>query len=100
MIWARKVDANQAEIVDRLRALHCEVHDMSRMGQGWPDLLINLCGETYVAEVKTARGKFTPAQIEFHAEWSGRPIVLLRTVRDAECFVIRVRNEVFNGRDD
>lgn len=94
MIFARKVDNNHKEIVQRLRALHCEVHDMSRVGKGFPDLLVNLCGKTYLCEVKNGKGKLTLDQIHFHENWTGQPIVILKSVRDAECFVIRVRNEI------
>jgi AmiR/NasT family two-component response regulator len=100
MIWARKTDSNHKEIVERLRALHCQVIDMSRVGKGFPDLLVNCAGSMHLCEVKNGRGKLTDDQLDFHEEWTGPPIVILRTVRDAEVFVIRCRNEVFNGRDD
>lgn len=42
--YARKVDANHAEIRDGLRALGHEVLDLSAAGQGIPDLMVKRKG--------------------------------------------------------
>lgn len=97
MIFARKVDGNHKEIVSRLRALKCQVHDLSRVGKGFPDILVNVAGKTYLCEIKAENGSLTPDQRKFHDDWSGPPIVILKSIRDAECFVIRVRNEQLKG---
>ena len=72
-------DGNHAEIVATLRAAGCGVCDLAAVGAGVPDLLV--CGPTWphgtmLLEVKdsskppSAR-KLTPAQVIFHASWSG-----------------------------
>jgi hypothetical protein len=78
---AAKVDANHAEIVRALRAAGCGVLDLSRVGDGCPDLLVHApthpaCQFGILLEIKdgnkppSAR-KLTPAQLKFHAAWKG-----------------------------
>jgi hypothetical protein len=81
-IWARKVDANQAEIVDALRQLGASVLILSRVGQGCADLAVGLRGETFFLEVKTDKGKLTPAEKEFMDSWRGH-YAIVRTPEEA-----------------
>lgn len=76
---AAKTDANHAEIVAALRQAGCGVLDLSRVGNGCPDLLVHLPSYPWrqaLVEVKdgskppSAR-KLTPDQEKFHAEWKG-----------------------------
>lgn len=85
---AAKVDENQAEIVAALRVVGCSVLPLHAVGQGCPDLLVApRNGEMVLLEVKdgakppSAR-KLTPDQVEFHASWRGR-IVVVCSVREA-----------------
>lgn len=78
---ARKVDANQPEIIAALEKIGASVFPM-----GKPlDLLVGYQGVTHILEVKNADGKnkLEPDQETFIAEWRGRPPVIVRTVDDA-----------------
>lgn len=68
---ACRVDANHKEIVEIYRAHGCSVHDASRMGEGFPDLIIGFSGISSLSEVKTASGVLTSAQNEFFKLWRG-----------------------------
>lgn len=72
--FARKVDDNHAAIRDGLRACGVRVHDTSRLGGGFPDLLCRYFGRIVLLEVKDPRQvpskrRLTAAEAEFHAEW-------------------------------
>jgi hypothetical protein len=74
--WAAKVDGNHQEIVKSLRQLGWSVLDLSRVGQGCPDLLIAKRGRTLLAEVKTPTGRLGPPQRAFLKQWNGCHCVL------------------------
>jgi hypothetical protein len=75
---ARRVDANQQQIVDRLRACSVAVEIV-----GKPlDLAICHRGETLFMEVKGKDGRLTKAQVEFIARWPGR-VEVVRSPDDA-----------------
>ena len=79
--YAKKTDNNQQEIMDALRAAGYYTLDMSRVGQGFPDLLcVNKAGQVVLLEVKTPGGRLTEAEQRFHAEYKGA----LYVVRSAE----------------
>jgi Holliday junction resolvase len=79
---AAKVDKNQREIVEALRAAGCSVLILSRVGQGCPDLAVGKWGRTYLLEVKTARGTLTEPEQEFMETWRGH-VQVVRTVDEA-----------------
>ena len=85
MKWARKRDANERGIIERLKARGCNVQQLD--GSGVPDLLVQFDGELYLLEVKERGSKagpahrrndgdllseLTPAQVKFWAGW-GEP---------------------------
>jgi Holliday junction resolvase len=75
MAYARRTDANQAEIVKTLREAGADVYDLSKVGKGIPDLLVTFNGETILMEVKRdAKAKFTAEQLKFIAKWKGGPL--------------------------
>ena len=75
MAYAKRTDANQAEIVKTLREAGADVYDLSRDGKGIPDLLVTFNGETILMEVKrNAKAKFTADQLKFIAKWKGGPL--------------------------
>jgi len=78
-----KVDANQPEIVGVFRAVGASVVITSDQGDGFPDLIVGLCGETELVEIKTPQGKLTPDQETWHGTWRGRPVRVIRTVEQA-----------------
>lgn len=87
---AAKVDANQAEIVGALRSVGAQVLDLSRVGQGCPDILVGFRGKNHLLEIKRpkakgeAAGRLTEDQLRFMAGWIGRgQAAVVRTVDDA-----------------
>ena len=80
--YARKTDSNQRDIVAALLKSGCSVLDLSRVGQGCPDLLVGRAGKCYLLEVKSLKGKLNPLQGEFHRAWNGN-IAIVRTPEEA-----------------
>jgi hypothetical protein len=80
---ARKVDANQCEIVQALGQAGYHVTDLSAVGKGCPDLLVTRFGQCGLVEVKNKEGRnrFTPAQVEYYAA-AKCPIYIIRSVND------------------
>lgn len=78
--YKRRKDANHSSITRTLEKLGCAVADLSRVGEGCPDLLVSRDGEQVLAEIKTATGKPTKPQKEFARAWQGE----IRTVRNEE----------------
>ena len=81
MRYARKVDANQSDIVEALRAIpECSVLLLSSVGDGCPDLLIGYRGANLLVELKnpeTLRGEKPETiarQQEFRDGWRGAVI--------------------------
>lgn len=84
---AARVDANQAEIVDALRAAWCSVVVLSAVGGGVWDIVVGRAGINYLLEIKDgskppSQRKRTPAQVRLHAEWRGQQAVC-KTVEEA-----------------
>lgn len=85
---AAKIDANQPEIVETLRAYGCAVQSLAAIGRGCPDLLAwSPWVGAQLLEVKdgskppSAR-RLTPDQVEYHAKWKG-PIHIVTTPEEA-----------------
>lgn len=84
MRLCRKVDENQAEIVEALRSIGCRVLDLSAVGGGVPDVAVLYKGIIYLLEIKRPKvGKLNALQKAFHAEWAEAPIFVVRTVEEA-----------------
>jgi hypothetical protein len=86
-----RVDKNQTDIVDTLRALGVSVQSLASMGDGVPDLLCGLLGLTFLLEVKTETGKLTDDQIEWLALWRGDSVLIIRNTSQAELLVKFIR---------
>lgn len=80
--WARKVDANQAAIVETLRRFGFSVCILARIGKGVPDLLVGGLNrntntpENVLVEVKSSGGYLTPDELDFRNEWRGQPVLI------------------------
>ena len=75
MAYAKRIDANQTEIVETLRKAGADVYILSMVGRGIPDLMVCFNGETILMEVKAnAKSRFTPDQLKFIANWKGGPL--------------------------
>lgn len=77
-----KVDQNQGEIVEALRACGVSVQSLASIGKGCPDLVAAKGSMTWMIEVKGPKGKLTPDQIDFIQNWKG-DVHIVRTVNDA-----------------
>jgi Holliday junction resolvase len=80
---AAKVDKNQPEIVEYLRACGFTVQLLHAVGGGCPDLLAGKHGVNYLIEVKDGKGKLNERQITWHDEWQGQKMVA-RCIEDLE----------------
>jgi len=74
---AAKVDANQSEVVAKLRALGATVQSLAPLGRGCPDLLIGYRGTNWVVELKDGRlmpsaRKLTPDEAAWADAWRGQ----------------------------
>lgn len=84
--YAARRDANEAEIIEVLRACGATVVQLS--DSGLPDLLCGYAdpetGEqrNYLIEVKTESGKLTDLQFQFFESWNGQCEVA-RTIQEA-----------------
>ena len=78
----KRVDANQPEIVAALRHAGCSVQHLHEIGRGCGDILVGYRGRNYCLEIKSAKGKLTPAEAEWHRDWQGH-IAIIRTIREA-----------------
>lgn len=87
-----RVDGNHAEIVKALRAIGASVQDLSRVGDGCPDLAVGYHGKTILLECKdgskppSARD-LTADQKLWFAKWAGAASVVY-TPEEAQMVVI------------
>jgi Holliday junction resolvase len=87
MKYARKIDANQPEVVKALRAAGCTVQHLHAVGEGCPDLLCAVHGETFLIEVKDgakppSKQALTPDQVTWHNTW-GAEVHIVNSVSGA-----------------
>ena len=78
----KRTDANQAEIVRALRDAGCTVVDLHKVGRGCPDILVGIHGRNVLMEIKTATGRLTVDEINFHGMWEGQ-YDIVRSVEEA-----------------
>jgi len=87
---AAKVDSNQADVVDALRAAGCSVTSTAAVGAGFPDLVVSFggpSGHVVLIEVKDgslppSERALTPAQKKWHRETLG-PAHVVCSVEEA-----------------
>jgi hypothetical protein len=84
MTYARKVDANQADITAQLRRVGASVQPIHTLGKGVPDLLVGYRGQNFILEVKdgaksASRQKLTPDEAQWHAMWRGQVLIVCST---------------------
>ena len=80
---AAKVDGNHAAIVKALRKIGAKVTDLSRVGDGVPDILVFFRGRTSLVEIKIPGGKLNERQIEWHAEHEGYMVFVVTSAEEA-----------------
>jgi len=84
---AQRRDANHKEIVDYARIHGYEVIETHSVGNGAPDAIMFETSppwRVWLLEIKTLKGKLTPAEILFHKTWRAKPINIVRTTEDLE----------------
>ena len=84
---ARRIDANQNEVVDALRRLGASVWVTSSLGNGFPDIVVGSRGRNFFLELKDgtrppSEQKLTDAEREFFQTWRGH-VVVVRSVEEA-----------------
>jgi Holliday junction resolvase len=85
---AAKVDENHGEIVREFRRLGASVIDLSRVGEGVPDLAVGINKVTALVEVKRdAKARFTEQQLDFMTYWNGNPVYRVNCIEDAQYVV-------------
>lgn len=83
---AQRRDKNHKEICDYLRLNGYEVIETHSVGNGAPDAIVfETCPpwRAWPIEIKSRKGKLTPAETFFHAGWRGRPILVVRSPEQA-----------------
>lgn len=90
-------DGNHGEIVKAYEALFCSVVDTSKIGGGFPDLVVGIAGRMFSVEIKTEEGELGASQKRFQATWRGPKVVVVRTVEDVFAHVKKVREWVALG---
>ena len=87
--YRKRVDANQAAIVQAMRALGWYVFDASSVGRGFPDLIAAKGGAIVLVEVKDgskpkSEQALTPAEAKVHRDFAaaGVPVLVTRSVDD------------------
>lgn len=78
-----KADANQEDIVSKLRAIGASVLILSQVGDNAPDLLVGYKRNDFLLEVKSATGELREGQLSFINRWNGRKPVVVRTWEEA-----------------
>ena len=79
---AAKIDANQEQIVEALRAVGASVQTLAAIGKGVPDLLVGYQGKTLLLEIKDGRKppserRLTEDQLKWHGAWRGGPLAVV-----------------------
>ncbi len=86
--YAVKRDANQGEIEDALTKAGYVWFDASKLGRGFPDLVVKLKhGTIILVEVKDGRGGLTPDERAFHALWDDAPVYVARDAAELIAFL-------------
>ena len=83
---AARTDRNQKEIVSLFRDLGCNVAITSSVGDGFPDIVVQRSGTTYLVEIKDpeqppSRRRLTKSQQVFHSIF--------------HCYIVETREDVF-----
>ncbi len=88
---AGRTDRNHGAIVDVGRYVGATMVPTGAVGDGFPDVLVGWRGETLLVEIKDgervpSERKLTPAQVEWHRNWTGHPVTVVESPLD---FLVR-----------
>lgn len=89
-------DDNHNAVADTFRALGCSVFETDRVGEGFPDLVVGMQGDSLLIEVKNpethyGRGGLNKTQSAFAAAWRGSPVTVITSPDEAAAFVLNRR---------
>lgn len=84
---AARIDTNQPEIVQALRAIGASVAPTHMIGRGFPDIVVGFRGLNFLIEIKDgskppSKRQLTPDEQEWHEAWQGK-VVVVETVDEA-----------------
>lgn len=84
-----RTDANHSDIVEFFRQAGASVFDASRLGRGFPDLVIGYQHRTVLVEIKDgakspSRRTLTDDQQAFMRSWRGGPVVTITDIAGAQ----------------
>lgn len=80
--FAKKVDANQPEIVEALRDAGLAVLDLHTLGKGCPDILVSDRRDMLLVEIKAPGKDLQPNQVQWFLEWSGKQPFVATTAEE------------------
>lgn len=91
--YAARTDANHKQIVKAFRDMGFSVVDTSRVGNGFPDLIVGIHGRNGLVEVKDgekspSNRKLTDDQERFFDQWRGQSSII-ESVDEAIAFAER-----------
>lgn len=88
--YKKRVDENQNQIIHTFIALGASVLNLSRVGQGCPDLLIGYKNKSVLVEIKKdSKAVFTEPQLKFMQNWRGGAVCRIDSV-DAAIRLIKM----------
>lgn len=96
MVYKKKVDRNQKEIVDQLRQIPgVSVLLLHTVGKGCPDICVGYLGRNLLVEIKDellpkSKKKLTDPELDFHKTWTGE-LMIAETFEQILGWIERVR---------
>lgn len=88
--YKKRVDNNQKQIIHTFIALGASVLNLSRVGEGCPDILIGYKNQSVLCEIKqNEKSTFTESQIKFMQNWRGGTVSRIDSV-DAAIRLIKM----------
>ena len=88
--YKKRVDENQKQIIHTFTALGASVLNLSRVGEGCPDILIGYKNVSCLVEIKrNEQARYTDSQVKFMQNWRGGPISRIDSV-DAAIRLIKM----------
>jgi len=79
---SKRVDGNQGDIVEALRAVGAAVQDLHELGRGVPDILVAHNGRLLLMEIKMPGCKLNEREQRWHAAWPV-PVAIVHSVGEA-----------------
>lgn len=71
----KRVDKNQKQVVEELRAMGLTVAHTYTIGSGFPDFVVGYRGYNILVELKSDKGTLTTDETEFHNNFDGHIVV-------------------------